>query len=524
MTKYTPPYAVATERPTIESLVRPEQLEYMVSQVAVHVDDTLLRKVPAVVFRQTESLLLRTLGGFRLELLRSARSGPAIQPHVATTMPAYPMGPNSVALSLGLRLALDSQSAKFRSAEQEHACYLVAHRQTDVAFFAPCDAGKSMAYIIPILALDGFQPHVWSGWNILVVPYISLAEAASATVAALGIPVHQWRPDAPGLATVTVVLSDQVSHPLFRQEMWAAAHTNQLTRIIFDEAHVYVTEAGFRHTLPAVAWLQQFSAPRLYLSATMPPAMYPQLREDLGITSEPEVIRLTAARLRARLVAEPVHRRDRLARIRQLIATHCVQPGDRAIVFSYSVASAKSNAQELGCPAYVSDMLIQEKRTILKAFADGLHQVVCATSALAAGISVSQVVLIIIDGFPPDAIVFEQEIGRGGRNNEAFAAYLLYERGSEYRGAGQFGGPELFAIVHRADCLRSISEYITGERLTCSSLIIIHGRAAVTVCSNCEGGTCLRRTVTPIADQVHRDFRTCTRLRRTGRGGEAGCG
>jgi superfamily II DNA helicase RecQ len=462
------------------------ELAATVSRAIEHaLDQQVPRLMEAVAYRVVTSVL----STFRRELLGSRTIQQRPVPSVPV-MPAHPTAANGVVLLHGLRHLLNKQDAMFRSVEQHHACYLVASRRSDVAFIAPCDAGKSMAYQLPIFCADGSGIGKFFGINIVVVPYIGLAHDLLKAVSAMSIPGIIWTPDRPTFDTVTIIVSDSALHPLFQATARSLSECGRLVRVVLDEFHVYITEQSFRHCLPALSWLQELKAPVVYLSATVPPEIMNTLQQTLGMQQLPETIRLNAPRLRASLSAAVVPANQRAARIQSLVAAHCGPAGSRAIVFAYSVADVCRLASQLKCPAFYSSLLTQEKAAIMEQFAgDGETNLICSTSALAAGVSIDNIALIVHAGFPPDAIVYEQEIGRGGRNGQPFHAALLYDPQDRQVGNDSFGGAVLRHIVTSKLCLRSVSEYLTGSMVTCAVLAASHGSSNVEWCSNCTPGT-----------------------------------
>lgn len=482
----------------------------MSDAVVAEVTKALIHNFAIALPAMAESIIARqtvnVLATFRREVLSEVS-----QPRQLQLAPVVddPRADNGIMFSRGLKMFFADNNATWRSRMQLQACHLVSRMQEDVAFIAPCDAGKSLVYLLPIKFFDGVTPGQGNGYNIVVVPYVALADSVMRMCRRHSIPCNWWTLDRTELEAVTVVVADTSSTEEFRRVVRRASEEREVSRVIFDEFHTPCTESNFRPVLDRMGWLQEITAPFVYLSATVPPTMEAQIFDKLRAPRPENVLRHYAPRLRARFrVVEAV--KDTWADVvNRLILEECPSAEDRTLVFGFSVGDVQSVAKEAGHSTYHGELLQDERADLIDRFTNGDLRVLFATSALAAGVDLPNIRLVIHIGPPPDAIVYEQEIGRGGRNDQPYTAVFVYDplKGISMR-PGCNGGQEFCDMILKNRCMRSIAQYMHGVQVSCSVLGAAHGRDKVAFCDRCQPGLSSRPRSNPHFDH---DVRLCSR-------------
>lgn len=408
---------------------------------------------------------------------------------------------NGIDFDLALGCFFKQGSPQWRSLEQKYACWLVSRRQRSVAFYAPCDAGKSLAYQLPVYAFDGPALGQQRGLNVVIVPYIALADNIVKTCLERGIKARRWTALDPGLESVTVGVVDTVMSREFETVIRNAVMERQLVRIVIDEVHVVITEANFREKLGKLKWLQQLAVPFLLLSATIPPSLESGVYSALGMMPQDvDVVRLAAHRLRAKHRVMIFDKDDWAAVVQREVTSALVDPESRAIVFACGLEQAQTMAKLDGTTAYTGSSLADERHDIISRFTDGTNRTLYATTALAAGVDLPEVSLVIVMGPVHGAISYEQQIGRGGRGDKPYTSILLLDSTDNVSTCSTEGGKELTDIIKTRACMRTISEYLHGIRLTCDNLRSMHSPQDVAQCDHCNKAP----TFQPTAEVVPR--------------------
>ena len=178
-----------------------------------------------------------------LPLVRSCEAD-----HLATvTLPSSELwGRNGTTLDDAVEYYFDSLTATFRSPEQAMAVHLVANLKS-IAFYAPCDAGKSLAYLLPIVTLDPIKVGEFWGVTVLISPYSTLAHDVlrRCGTGLRKIPATIWTPDSPLTNSLMIVVADTAMSDGFKQALWGLQKEGQLMWIVFDEVHCFITEVSF---------------------------------------------------------------------------------------------------------------------------------------------------------------------------------------------------------------------------------------------------------------------------------------
>ncbi|KAH7092694.1 hypothetical protein BKA62DRAFT_776100 [Auriculariales sp. MPI-PUGE-AT-0066] len=337
-----------TQKPTTTSAEPLALTETDVARISRAVIDALIpeveQRLPHLLSRQVESSVRAVVGAFRLELIRNrgeplASRSIGLGTEITKDMPFR----NGVRLIDGLRHFF-GLGAEFRSPQQMLACFLAAQRSVDVAFIAPCDAGKSLAYQLPIFCADGAGIGQYSGTTVIIVPYISLADDVVRSLNVRGIPSTRWTVDNQRFESATIVVADTAMRGEFRSQVLAEAQSGSLKRIVLDEYHVYEYDRRFRPILANINWIQTAAVPILYL----------------GDSS-------ASKRANLRLVAKCVPEEQQPIHALQFANLLRDTPSNVTIVFAFTIARVRQLAKDMGgCLVYHGDMIDQDRSKVIQ--------------------------------------------------------------------------------------------------------------------------------------------------------------
>ncbi|KZV90395.1 P-loop containing nucleoside triphosphate hydrolase protein, partial [Exidia glandulosa HHB12029] len=311
---------------------------------------------------------------------------------------------------------LDDPNATFRNDNQRRALVAIASERRHVVCILPTSGGKSLLWLTAVRNYD--SP---TDVTVVLVPWNVLAANHLATTQIYGISATFYEKDNHDIRQVMYITPDSAKEDTFRSTLRQLYHFGRLRRIVFDEAHAWITESDFRPALLDASYFTLFEVPIILLSATIPPSAMDAILDRLSITaiSPPLTIRQPSTRPTIRYSVDVMPRADFIAHINNLVL-RLLPDGYKGIVFTRTRTQADVVAKELKCEAFHSGKTGAQLGETLARWERGESKIIVATTLLGTGYHTNNVRLIVCYGAPHNYIAYSQSTGRGGRN-ESYA-------------------------------------------------------------------------------------------------------
>ena len=287
----------------------------------------------------------------------------------------------------------------------------------------PTGSGKTTLPLVQsVLAED--KTHV------VITPYVALTEQLRDECQQLGLSCIIWKPGCRQRANIVVVVVDTATSAEFRHYTDQISARSKLGSVFIDELHVYYTEVGWRQKISLLFDLA-LPVQWVFMSATHPPSMESHFNTLFSINDlNPVIIRAKCVRPNIQYSVKKIPRESDLIEaaadlIESEIESH-LRSGQKILVFAPQIQQLREIQNQLGnasCGLYYAQE--PDKERTLKAWKEGEFPVLCATTALGAGMDVRNVGLVVHVDFIYDIFVFTQGSGRAGRDGEKARSITL---------------------------------------------------------------------------------------------------
>ena len=319
---------------------------------------------------------------------------------------------------------------------------------TDVALAAGTATGKSLAYLMPILAAIG-DDEAMPATALYVAPTKALAHDQLRKLSTMHLPglrAAAYDGDTPPEerrwvrrhGSVVVTNPDMLHAGILPNHTAWQSFIKRLHYIVVDEFHVYRGVFGAHLSAVLRRLLRvadHYGAAPSVIGTSATVAAPAQTLTALTGRPAVEVLGGSVARSPTSLVLVPPGDRGLVERAAALLAD-LVGRGVRTLAFVRSRRAAEvvsSLAQErLGADgrdalvaSYRSGYLPEERRALERGLRDGDHLGIAATSALELGIDISGLDAVIVAGWPGTRAALMQRLGRAGRTGEPALAVFL---------------------------------------------------------------------------------------------------
>jgi len=386
------------------------------------------------------------------------------------------------------------KDAVFRSMEQAEACVAMYQRRSPLLLVLGCAAGKT-----DIVLINCLTPN--SATTIIVEPYLSTCWDVKSRAEILGIKPLLWDNSmsvSTAVRSKLIIATPEASCTASFLNM--LAHLSQhrlLDRIVIDEIHQPVVDAGFRN-VEAIDKLTNYSAQVVLMTATLPPTMVSSLCSFIKLPSF-FTIRSTTNRMNICYQVKIVQNITK--ELAAILKEEEKSNKSRIMVYCRSISETRLLQSEVNAQIFHSRMTRDEQD---KSLADWTYIMACTTS-LSAGRDTPYVDLVIHKGPPFTMVDYIQQSGRAGRNNTKARSIILsrhlpdkhidHLRSQKWKRSDY---EALKYLINKEECRRrSISTLMDGKTIECRIL----GAELCDVCQKNSGRTAPTRMEEPISRQ-----------------------
>ncbi|RPD67669.1 hypothetical protein L226DRAFT_577055 [Lentinus tigrinus ALCF2SS1-7] len=326
----------------------------------------------------------------------SALPAPVSRPAVIPALPPMPIGPmptENQALQT-LRQVLQKNDAQWRNEGQKQAVMAAVQWQKDLVVILPTGSGKS-AVVATAARLESNKI------TAVFLPLRSLLSDWKRRLTLLDYPFEVYNPSRPhlsGQTPIVLVSLDAAGGTSWQQAVTSLRSDVRLNRMVFDEAHLVLTEGSYRGIMNQVKELRIAHVQFVLLSATIPPISISHLATSFTLATgdNTQVIRTVSNRPELSFKGPTTY--DHLdsetldlisLEVRTTLNIVSKNPVNRVLVFVQTVANGLVVAERLECEFYrgSSDKSLtnQDRENIAQRWYDGTYKVMVATDAFGPG-------------------------------------------------------------------------------------------------------------------------------------------
>ena len=364
-------------------------------------------------------------------------------------------------LTSALRDFLGNPTAEFKSLFQKDATLSAIKGTDDLLVILPTGAGKSFIYLLPLF-LDKTQPiSNQLRCTVLICPFISLTQDVLHRCQSFQIYIREYSKsfrvtEHPNLNLLVVRIEDAVTVDFWTQ-LATLARQGRLARLVFDEAHVALSDVSYRPCFAYISKIRQAMVPWLALTATLAPKDEENLAKSFGIGSFKPIRMPTSRTNIAYHVREytPVESSSPAYDLTRPIAITAVKSlmnfprtgsngkvRDRIIVYCRTVDEVERCKTAIDsayrtykptqpteiCSMYHGRMSDVERKKSFENWREGKAIVMVATKAFGMGVDFPHVRTILHCGPCDSAYDFGQQTGRAGRDGLVATSILFWNK------------------------------------------------------------------------------------------------
>ncbi|RPD52092.1 P-loop containing nucleoside triphosphate hydrolase protein [Lentinus tigrinus ALCF2SS1-6] len=356
--------------------------------------------------------------------------------------------------------------------------------QKDLVVILPTGSGKS-AVVATAARLESNKI------TAVFLPLRSLLSDWKRRLTLLDYPFEVYNPSRPhlsGQTPIVLVSLDAAGGTSWQQAVTSLRSDVRLNRMVFDEAHLVLTEGSYRGIMNQVKELRIAHVQFVLLSATIPPISISHLATSFTLATgdNTQVIRTVSNRPELSFKGPTTY--DHLdsetldlisLEVRTTLNIVSKNPVNRVLVFVQTVANGLVVAERLECEFYrgSSDKSLtnQDRENIAQRWYDGTYKVMVATDAFGPGNDYPSVRYVFVVGAPRGIVDFLQMAGRGGRDGARAEVQLYHFKSERFNkpldGQTDHLGQQDFTLVlnnPRGRCWREIfTKFLDGSGHKC---------------------------------------------------------
>lgn len=321
----------------------------------------------------------------------------------------------------GLSIIL-GPGASFSCDEQFLATTAILSSDADILIIMPTGKGKSLLIL--------FAAIVETKISIVIVPLKALFHDLIKKYGKFNIDFEIYNRDLCVTKSSTRIILVQIENVdsyfhKFIQELHVKA---LIQRIVIDEVHMILTQESFRGSFKYLYNFRRAAVPLVLLTATLPTCRVYELSTFLA--SEFKTIRMSTDRENAQLnVVKCINMKENIL---TLVNSDIISSNEsRGIIFCRLIDSVNDIKQWLNSNSavfiYTGVMNEEQRLNAFNRWFETPKAIMVATPAFSHGIDYPSVRLIIHCNPSYSLIDYQQEIGRGGRDNKPYNCTMLVE-------------------------------------------------------------------------------------------------
>ncbi len=309
----------------------------------------------------------------------------------------------------------------------QEAAQLAIHTHTDVVLLSPTGTGKTLAFLLPIIAqLDPINTEIQA---LILVPSRELAIQIEQVTREMGTGYktnavfggrtgNQDKINLKHRPAILIGTPGRVADHM-RREVFSCEFINTLVLDEFDKS----LEVGFENEMKDILTLLPNLKKRILTSATNEV----EVPKFVGLTTPTLVDYLHEgiAQLKIKTIVSPS--KDKLETLVQTLSHLGNQPGIVFCNFKETIQRLSDFLTKKNIPhgCFYGGIEQQDRERALLKFRNGTHQLLIATDLAARGIDVPEIKFIIHYQLPPRSQEFTHRNGRTARMNSEGTAYVL---------------------------------------------------------------------------------------------------
>lgn len=358
-----------------------------------------------------------------------------------------PVSPNIAKRARSILSRIYGPNSRFKSIEQAEGLEKVLAGLTPLIVVLPTGGGKSLLF-------EGPAAERKAGVTVVVVPLIALREDLHRRALEHKVDSQAWAGRTSRDTSLIFVTAEAAVKPAFRFYIRYLVSKEMLDRVVIDESHMIVFGVDFRAAYKEIFWFSTLGVQVLFLTATLPPAMLGEF-ESSALIKNPTIVRASSNRINMKYEVFKKQRSYVTATVKKVIAEMRDQPDIKILIYTRTVHCCTTLGKELECGVYHSDS--PGKDICLNTWLENGSRVLVATTALGAGVDITNIRLVFFVGMPHSFVDFAQGSGRGGRDGKPARTIVLYspdELGNASDQAFSADAEVLYTFLSTSRCRR----------------------------------------------------------------------
>lgn len=312
---------------------------------------------------------------------------------------------------------------QFKSHEQRLSVALSCFSSVDLLSIIPTGGGKSLIFVLYALLMKRN-----GGKCVVIIPTKSLQQQLGLASRSFGLSESNTLFEE-SHADIFFLTPEAFVTSSCQVALYRMIHSGSLKRIFVDEAHMVITDAGYRVDFTKLVHLKHFNVNLTFLSGSMSPSTAEELIRMFKRHGRMfKVIRSCSNR---KNLCYRVMKRGGISDLDSILSTFTdslIGPS-RAIIYVHSIAAVQrlldSSQFKDSMTPYCSEMTDSENNHSTQNWLNGNKRIMVATSGFGVGIDYPSVRLVVCFGIPYSMEDMVQQFGRSGRDGLKSNVILL---------------------------------------------------------------------------------------------------
>ena len=293
-------------------------------------------------------------------------------------------------LFLSFREFLQEKNTNFRNI-QRLAIETILKKINCITIISGTNSNKSLVYLFTAFFST-------SKTTIVFISLIALKKDIYRRAIELSIDISIYEEDKEKISFIVLVSIETISSSEFFLYLKKLEQLEKLDRIIFDEAHLIVTNANYRFHIHSLKKLRIFVTQFVFFSITLPDLLLFELEKSI-ILIKNVILRIFIIRdnISYRIKVFSKNIKEENEKFKEVLKTLIdlivdFEISDRIIIFVMNTNTARKLSEYLDYKYYVSN--VENKEKIINSFIS-FDRIIVATSALGEGFDYSSIRVVI---------------------------------------------------------------------------------------------------------------------------------